>query len=157
MRIDTDELGRYYASISDEELCALDRSELSEAAQHVYDEEISRRKLEVRSANASEAEENRSPPPSDIDATIVATPADPEGGFPGGCSVMVPGALLIHATSVLDRDVFNAKQAAEWRTLFADLTDEELSALDPEIFCAGLLDRAARLKRAYREEVARRK
>ena len=32
----------------------------------------------------------------------------------------------------------------------------ELRVLDPEVICAGLLDRAKRLKRVYAEEIARR-
>jgi hypothetical protein len=71
-------------------------------------------------------------------------------------NVMVPGALSLQATSVLDRDIFNAEHEADWRTHLEALSDEELRAQNPEIFCAGLLDRAARLKRAYRDEIARR-
>jgi hypothetical protein len=68
----------------------------------------------------------------------------------------VPGALAIHATSVLDRDLFNEDQEAEWRTTLETLTGEELLELDPDIFCAGLLDRVARLKKAYQDEMSRR-
>jgi hypothetical protein len=71
--------------------------------------------------------------------------------------VMVPGALNLHATSVLDRDLFNPEQAENWRAHLEALSDEELSKLSPNVFCAGLLDRAARLKKAYEDEVARRK
>ncbi len=71
--------------------------------------------------------------------------------------VMVPGALNLHATSVLDRDLFNADQEENWRTHLEALSDEELRQLSPQVFCAGLLDRAARLKKAYEQEVARRK
>ena len=72
------------------------------------------------------------------------------------CCVMVPGALDVHATSVLDRDMLNAEREEQWRKHFETLSDDELLALDPEVFCAGLLDRVARLKRAYRDEVERR-
>lgn len=72
-------------------------------------------------------------------------------------AVMVPGALNLHAMSVLDRDLFNADQEENWRTHLAALPDEDLGKLNPNIFCAGLLDRAARLKKVYEEEVARRK
>jgi hypothetical protein len=71
--------------------------------------------------------------------------------------VMVPGALNLHATSVLDRDLFNPDQEANWRAHLDALSDEELRKLSPDVFCAGLLDRAARLKKAYQDEVARRK
>lgn len=71
--------------------------------------------------------------------------------------VMVPGALNLHAASVLDRDMFNADQEDNWRAQLQTLSDEDLHRLNPDVFCAGLLDRAARLRRAYEEEVARRK
>jgi len=71
-------------------------------------------------------------------------------------SVMVPGALNLHATSVLDRYVFNEEQEADWRAHLESLSDSELHALKPEIFCAGLLDRVERLRRAYEAELARR-
>jgi hypothetical protein len=45
MKIDRRELGRHYASLSNEELLSLDRSELSETAQVIYDLEIKRRCL----------------------------------------------------------------------------------------------------------------
>ena len=71
-------------------------------------------------------------------------------------SVMVPGALILEATSVLDREIFNPKAEAEWRIHFEMLSDEDLRALT-ETICAGLLDRVKRLKRAYDQEIARRK
>jgi len=70
--------------------------------------------------------------------------------------VMVPGTLVLPATSILDLEIFNAEKEAEWRNHFEELSDEELRALDPEIFCAGLLDLVARLRRAYEDEAARR-
>ena len=45
---------------------------------------------------------------------------------------------------------------AEWRSHFEALTDAQLRALTPDVICAGLADRIARLKRAYNEELARR-
>ena len=71
--------------------------------------------------------------------------------------IMVPGALNLHATSVLDRDLFNAEQEENWRAHLGALSNEELGKLRPEVFCAGLLDRAARMKKAYEDEVAHRK
>jgi hypothetical protein len=70
--------------------------------------------------------------------------------------VVVPGALAPHATSVLDRDIFNVREEANWRTHLEELSDKELGLLNPDIFCAGLVDRAQRLRRAYMDEVARR-
>lgn len=70
--------------------------------------------------------------------------------------VMVPVALHLEAASILDRQVFNPRLEADWRTHFESLTDRELAALHPDAFCAGLFDRIARLKRAYNDEVSRR-
>ena len=44
MQVDLEYLRRQYASLSDEALLALDRSELVETAQKCYDEELVRRK-----------------------------------------------------------------------------------------------------------------
>ena len=41
--------------------------------------------------------------------------------------LMVPGALNLNATSVLDRDLFNAEQEADWRSHLEALSDEELT------------------------------
>lgn len=73
------------------------------------------------------------------------------------CRVMVPAALSLQATSVLDIGIFNPKLEVEWKTHFEQLSDDELCTFDAESLCAGLLDRAARLKRAYVGEVSRRK
>ena len=70
--------------------------------------------------------------------------------------VMVPGALNLIATSILDKEVFNPQLEADWRTHFQELSDEEMRALHPDVICAGLVDRIARLKRAYGDELARR-
>jgi hypothetical protein len=71
--------------------------------------------------------------------------------------VMVPGALNLEATSVLDQELFNPELEADWRAHFAVLSDEDLSAINLNSVCAGLEDRINRLKRAYREEIERRK
>ena len=71
--------------------------------------------------------------------------------------MLVPAALNLKAISVLDKEVFNPDMEADWRAHFGALSDEELLALKPEIICAGLLDRVARLTRAYSEEMTRRK
>jgi hypothetical protein len=71
--------------------------------------------------------------------------------------VMVPGGLSLRAASVLDKEVFNTQTEAEWKTHFESLSDEELRTLDPEAICAGLQDRIERMKRAYGDELARRK
>ena len=55
MQIDREELYRHYASLSDEELMALDREDLTPIAQEIYDRELQRR--ELSSGTAEEAEE----------------------------------------------------------------------------------------------------
>ncbi len=94
-----------------------------------------------------------------IPCHIIAKPVDDweeDSPPPHEYCVMVPGALQLHAASVLDRLIFNPTEEANWRTHFESLTNEQLSALDPDIFCAGILDRAERLRKAYTEEVSRR-
>ena len=71
--------------------------------------------------------------------------------------VMVPGELGARAYNVVERKVFNRIAEAEWRSQLQAFSDEELRALNPEDFWGALLDRADRMKRAYLEEIARRK
>jgi hypothetical protein len=71
--------------------------------------------------------------------------------------VMVPGALSLKAESILDRDLFNEQMEETWRAHFDELSTEELRAVHVDDLCAGLLDRAKRLKRAYEEALARRR
>jgi len=71
--------------------------------------------------------------------------------------VLVPESLHLKATSVLDKEIFNAQLEADWRAHFASLSEQELREVKPEVVCAGLLDRVDRLTRAYRDEIARRK
>ena len=71
-------------------------------------------------------------------------------------SVMVPGALIMHATSIVDRDVFNDEYEFEWRTHLESLSDKEFSTLDPKLICAGMLDRVARITKSYTAEMKRR-
>ena len=68
--------------------------------------------------------------------------------------VLVPGALTLHAVSVLDREVFNPRVEATWRTHLEALSDEQLRALNLESLCAGMLDRIERLRRVYNHEIA---
>ena len=72
------------------------------------------------------------------------------------CCVMVPGELSLRAANVVELKVFNPQHEENWRNHLQTLSDEELGALKPEDFCGALLDRAARLKMAYLEEVASR-
>jgi hypothetical protein len=72
-------------------------------------------------------------------------------------NVLVPVELAPHAASILDRDLLNEEFEAEWRDQLNMLSDKDLLVLDPAVFCAGLLDRAARMQRVYAEEIERRK
>ena len=72
-------------------------------------------------------------------------------------NVMVPIGLALHATSILERDLFNEEHETEWQTQLNAYSDKDLLALEPDILCAGPLDRAARMKKVYAEEMAKRK
>ncbi|MEI9972735.1 MAG: hypothetical protein WDO73_12155 [Ignavibacteriota bacterium] len=70
--------------------------------------------------------------------------------------ILVPGKLMHRATSVLDRDIFNAQFEAEFRAHLEMLSDEELGVMEPEYAFCGLYDRLDRINRAYSEELERR-
>jgi hypothetical protein len=70
--------------------------------------------------------------------------------------LMVPGALILQATSILDKEFFNPQLESEWRTHFDVLSDEELRALRLQDLTAGLIDRVERLTKAYKDELGRR-
>jgi hypothetical protein len=70
--------------------------------------------------------------------------------------LMVPGNLNQRATSILERDIFNADFEAEWKTHLEMLTDEELYAMDPKLAFCGLFDRAQRVTQAFDAEISRR-
>jgi hypothetical protein len=70
--------------------------------------------------------------------------------------ILVPARYAMHAHGIMDRDVFNDEFETYWRDHLGLLSNEDLRTLDPEIFCVGLLDRIARMKRAYVEEMAKR-
>jgi len=70
--------------------------------------------------------------------------------------ILVPVRYAMHAQGIMDRDVFNDEFETYWRDHIGLLSSEDLLALDPEIFCIGLLDKIARMKRVYAEEMAKR-
>jgi hypothetical protein len=200
MQIDLESLRRHYGSLSDDELLAVERNELTDAAQKCFDEEVERRGLD-------EAQESEAAPDEEAyEVATSTTSVDPDWlqdaacacsfvSQPGGSAasdaenarevlqgagipcqvsavevasstgdqpaqleyrVVVPGALNLKAASILDKEVFNPQLEADWRTHFASMTDGELGALNPDVICAGLVDRIARLKRAYNDEISRR-
>jgi hypothetical protein len=215
MRIRSDDLRGHYASLSDGELLNIDRSDLAEMAQAIYDEEISRRSLngppekgscdgdpvddmEGAAADPDPDGGGDAPPPdwledaacpwavlmhgramgqfddyasqaakvravlrgAGIPSHVVVKHPDPEPPpvqRPSEYCVMVPGDLNMQATSVIEREIFNPQHEEEWRNHLEALSDEQLGALKPEIFCGALLDRAERLNRAYLDEIASRK
>ena len=71
--------------------------------------------------------------------------------------LLVPGNFNQRATSILERDIFNADFEAEWKAHLEMLSDEELSAMDPKVAFCGLFDRVERVNRAFDEEMARRR
>jgi hypothetical protein len=196
VQVDPESLRQHYRSLSDEEISALRREELSETAQKCYDEEWERRGLvatqeselveggedyEVASA------EGGAEPDWLQDAAPVASFASHAGwsaasdaavarlalqraGIPCQIEVVpssadqtqpeyqayVPAPLILNATSILDKEIFNAQIEADWRIHLEALTDTELGDLNPDVICAGLSDRIGRLKRAYNDEVTRR-
>jgi hypothetical protein len=210
MSIDAAQLQRHYASISDEELIALDRDELTEIAQQCYDEEIKRRGIVIPSDDSVD-EETIDIPDDDSpaiaateeelaefeeldnpDVSMACTFADHGGGSATAdaeeayqalkaagvpCRVrvvrvepepdnprpytdhqlLVPSSQTLHATSILDKSFFNPRMEEDWRNHLEGLTDEEVLQFSADDLCAGLLDRAARLKRIYSEEISRRK
>lgn len=95
--------------------------------------------------------------PSYVTVKPPPDPDRPRAPEPGECCVMVPGELNLHAASVIEREIFNPLHEADWRTHLETLSDKQLRRLKPEVFCGALLDKAERLKRAYRDELARRK
>jgi hypothetical protein len=93
-----------------------------------------------------------------IPSRIVVRPPEPEPPqAPRSLyCVMVPGELGARAYSVVERKVFNRQAVAEWQSQLQSFSDEELRALNPEDFWGTLLERAESMKRAYRDEMARR-
>src|SRR5690242_5276363 len=57
MQINSDDLRRHYASISDEELLSIERDDLTEVARDCYDREMQKRNLHVE-PEALEAEDD---------------------------------------------------------------------------------------------------
>jgi hypothetical protein len=199
MPVDLAYLRRHYASLSDEALQELDRSELVETAQKCYDKELASRKsldgtkaLDQTEDLESHLPDYESKPEWLKEASEVYSQIDRAGAVPAPqianardaleagripCyldisvppeeeptlqkpihlwRLMVPGNLNQRATSILERDIFNADFEAEWKTHLGMLSDEELHAMDPKVAFCGLFDRVERVTRAFDEEIARR-
>jgi|SRR5580692_4516255 hypothetical protein len=197
MKLNIDDLRRHYASLSDEALGEIDRSELVEVARACYDHELAQREpgKVIRSTARDERDEEGIEDELDNggetpdwaaegacvcsfassrgrtdaeDARVVLEKAgvpcylelydvEPDDTPPPQSEyrVMVPSGLNLRAMSVLDEEIFNEKMESGWRTHLETLADEELFG-KKEILLGGLLDRVARVSKAYDEEVARR-
>jgi hypothetical protein len=196
MKLNVDDLRRHYASLSDEALRVINRTELVDIAQQCYDQELAQREpLNIRATPVHRAEmEGEAEGAVEFDRGIApdwiaeaacvcafgnaasdalnARVALENNGVPcyvefretepdvtpparSEYCVMVPGGLNLRATSVLDKEIFNEQVESGWRTHLRALSDEELFG-KKEILLEGILDRVARLARAYDEEVARR-
>ena len=192
MPTDPEYLRRHYASLSDEALLAIDRTELVETAQKSFDDELMQRKLNPQRGGVAEMSSLEDKPAWADQASEVFSQVDRAATEPASeianardaleaagipCyldlsdheeeppdprpmkvwRVMVPGNLNQRATSILERDIFNAEFEAEWRTHLEMLSDEDLRAMDPKLAFCGLFDRVERVTRAFDEELARRR
>ena len=72
-------------------------------------------------------------------------------------SVMVPHNKALEAEAILECEMRNQEIEEKWRAHFGALSDRELRRFDVDALFAGLLDRIERVKRAYAEEIERRK
>ena len=217
MKLNIEELRRHYASLSDEALREIDRTELVEIARQCYDQELALREPLKKKADLAKPAVRATPLDENEQQEDMEEVAEDEleedgGGdapewleeaacvctfamFTGGRAsvdaenardvlteagipchvtlhridpdlsppprseyrVMVPGGLNLDAARVLDKEIFNAEIEAEWRAHFSVLSDEDLLGVNQEVLFAGLLDRVERVRRAYHEEVARRR
>jgi hypothetical protein len=183
-----EDLRRHYASLSDESLLAVERSDLTPVAQTCYDDELAKREIVPGQENGADGEDepdwleesvcacsfesspgNNSAPDleearnilesAEIPCHVRVRPVDESKGGPQThvlCELLVPGGFHLSATSVLDKEFFNPRLEAEWRTHLQELSDEDFDALNLEDLTAGLMDRVDRLSRAYTEEQERR-
>jgi hypothetical protein len=192
MQLDPEFLRQHYAAMSDEELEAIDRADLVEAARQIFDEEVASREP----ANPRAARATVEPPDEEVELDWLEDAAEaysryvvrgaapaPEAvhardvleaaGIPCHLElyeepeqdeqmqyrwrVLVPGKMTHRATSVIDRDIFNAEVEAQWRAHLEMLSDEELRVMEPQYAFCGLYDRLERINRAYDEELERRR
>ena len=174
MEPNTGDLQRHYASLSDEALLAVERSDLTPIAQTCYDEELAKREIVPGQAEGGDEPEwieesvcacsfdsgpgNNSAPDLEEARNILESAEIPcyVRVSPALCELLVPGGFHLSATSVLDKEFFNPRLETEWRTHLQELSDEDFDALNLDDLTAGLMDRVDRLTRAYTEEQERR-
>jgi hypothetical protein len=202
MKPNAEYLRQHYASLSDGELMSIDRADLVEVAQQIFDEEVGKRELDSPPSPSKTPEqpdeelEMFEPSGDDADPGWLEDAAEAYGSYarPGSTEapeavhardvleaaripahlelyedpeqdgelryrwrVLVPGKLMHRATSVLDRDIFNAEFESQWRAHLEMLSDQELRVMEPHYAFCGLYDRIERVNRAYEEELVRRR
>ncbi len=108
------------------------------------------------SAAASAAAADAALTDAGIPCFIDSDPGDPSQGTAPRYLVMIPATLRLLAESVLDKEIFNAALESDWQAHFDELSDDDLRALNADELCAGMLDRAARLKKAFAMELVHR-
>jgi hypothetical protein len=173
------DLQRHYASLSDEALLAVERSDLTPVAQTCYDEEVANREIVPGQENGTTADAEDEPDWIEESVCACSFEASPGNNSapdleearnilesaeipcyvkvgPALWELLVPGGFSLSATSVLDKEFFNPRLEAEWRTHLRELSDEDFDALNLDDLTAGLMDRVDRLARAYTEEQERR-
>jgi hypothetical protein len=203
MQPDPEYLRQHYASLSDEALLEIDRGDLVETAQKLYDAEFARRDLasvpgELREDSDGEEPEAYEPTPQgdrpdwlDDASVVIAYNASRGNAEPPGAAdafdalrsagipcyldlvkvpeelspsqpkyewrVMVPVKFNFRATSVLNKDIFNADFEDSWKAHLETLSDKDLAQMTPrETFC-GVFDLIERVTKVYNEELARRR
>jgi hypothetical protein len=149
MAADISYLRKHYNSLSDEALLDVDRSELTEAAQQCYDDEIKERHLNAPPGFEAPDEED-SDDPSIIDETdgedggecVCSFPA-PKGGGPPAGALDAQGALRDAGIPCsLETHEFDEEQVQQgpreelWVVVPGKLTMLARSVLDKEIFNA---------------------
>ena len=205
MSIDSEQLRRRYASLTDEELLSIERQDLTQVAQRLFDAEVQRRRFHAGDEEHDLADDAGHTGPFHVSAedeledhagwlengfpiaVFSGTPAEVSdaadarsallaAGIPCEITqhqvdpeeepvalpyqeyrVMVPAGLSMQAASVLDIAIFNTRLEADWKTQLESLSDEELGRLSIDSLCAGLIDRAERLRKIYKAEISRRR
>ena len=194
MQIDLEALRRHYASLSDEALSEIDRSDLVDLARQCYDVELARRHVNqtegrstFRAASVDRPDASdwldgaacvctfpvssvHNPNYDDTPARTVLESAgipchlelcqvapDPEPAPQSEYRLMVPGEFNLEASCVLNKEIYNERMVDGWRAHLTTLSDEQLLAATDDDLYGDLVDRLERMKRAYDEEVARRR
>jgi hypothetical protein len=183
MSVDPEHLRKHYASMSDDALLKVDRSDLVEVAQKCYDDELCRRELSSSKVDApdwlddaaeviswavssgqtqSRAEDTREIlDAAGIPCHLELTEAEEEEVHRDPkpthwLRLMVPAKFSLQAASTLERDIYNQDFEDAWKAHLEQLSDDELASADPQVTFCGLFDRVERVTEAHREELERR-